>query len=401
MKYLKVGILVLGTGIATNAFAAGFATVDRGVVALGSGGTGTARADDPAANVYNPAAATTDEGFVVSAGAVLGFPSVTAKSDAWSVGSDADLVTPPMVHARFSNGDFAAGASLTVPFGSSVNWPVGWPGRFELRKAKLTDLRISAFGGASFGRFAVAAGPFVDIASLRIERALDFVEEEGETNIDMSAKGFGLSAALYFRPVDELALGLNYTSRSKLSFEGYADFSVPPEFSGRAADSKITTTMLLPDRVTLGALYAVSPELDLALDVELVLWSTVDRLALDFESETTADVVQPRNWHTTVVPRAGASYRPAVLEWLTVRGGLFLDPSPVPKDTVGPSSPDSLRFGLALGAGAEIAEGFAIDAGYQLIFLTGAKSEADSATLTGVEYSGLVNLIGLSATYRR
>ncbi len=396
---MKSKIALLLFLFAANADAAGFTTVDRGVVALGSGGTGTANAEDPAANVYNPAAATTDEGFVVSAGAVLGFPSVTAKSEAWSVGSDADLVTPPMLHARFSNGDFAAGASLTVPFGSSVNWPVGWPGRFELQKAKLTDLRISAFAGASFDRFAVAAGPFMDVASLLIERSLDFVEEEGQTQIDMRARGFGATIAAYFRPSDQLALGLNYTSRSKLSFSGYADFSVPPEFSGRAQDTKITSIVRLPDRITLGALYAVNEELKLSADLELVLWSTVDRLALDFESAETADVIQPRNWHTTVVPRIGGAYQ--VLDWFQVRGGMFLDPSPVPKDTVGPSSPDSLRFGLAFGAGAELASGFAIDAGYQLIFLTGAKSEAESATLSGVSYSGLVNLIGLSATYRR
>jgi long-chain fatty acid transport protein len=397
---VKRTIAVIAALLPTTALAAGFSTVDRGVVALGSGGTGTARASDPAANVYNPAAATTDRGFLVSAGMVLAFPSVTAKSDGWEQPSDKDLVTPPMLHVRFSNGDYAAGASLTVPFGSSVNWPVSWPGRFELTKAKLTDLRISAFGGAKVGDFAFAVEPFLDLASLRIERMLDFVEEEGTTALDMSGRGFGVTLAAFYRPIDPLSLGLTYQSRSKIDFEGYADFEVPPEFTGRAQDGKVRTSIKLPDRITFGALYQATEELDVALDLELVLWSTVDRLALDFESDATPDTIQARNWHTTIAPRIGGSYAPAALDWLTVRAGLFLDPSPVPKDTVGPSSPDSTRFGVALGAGAELIGGFTLDAGYQLIVLTGAKSEAESATLRDVSYSGLVQLFGLSASYR-
>lgn len=376
------------------AHAGGFTTVDRGVVALGSGGTGTARADDPAANVYNPAAAATDPGFVLSAGMVLGLPSITAESEAWEQASDKDLVTPPMLHARFGNGDYAAGASLTVPFGSSVNWPLSWPGRFELTKAKLTDLRISAFAGAKLGDFALAIAPFLDLASLRIERSLDFIDQEGRTEMELSGRGFGLSLAAYYEPIDALALGLTYHSRSKIDFDGYADFAVPAEFSGRAQDGKVTTSITMPDRLTFGALYQATEELDVALDLELVLWGTVDRLAIDFEAPEMDDVVQPRDWHTVISPRLGASYTPTALDWLTVRAGAYLDPSPVPKETVGPASPDSTRFGLTLGAGAKVSESFGFDAGYQLIFLTGAETPA------GVSYSGTVNLFGLSVNYR-
>lgn len=390
----KISIAILVAAAPGAAHAGGFTTVDRGVVALGSGGTGTARADDPAANVYNPAAASTDRGFVLSAGMVLGLPSITAKSDSFEQASDKDLVTPPMLHVRFGNGDYAAGASLTVPFGSSVNWPVSWPGRFELTKAKLTDLRISAFAGAKLGDFALAIEPFLDLATLRIERSLDFIDQEGTTAIDLAGRGFGVTLAAYYQVIDSFALGLTYHSRSKLDFDGYADFAVPAEFSGRAQDGKVTTSITLPDRITLGALYQASEEFDVALDLELVLWGTVDRLALDFEAPEMDDVVQPRDWHTTVSPRLGGSYQPNALDWLTVRAGAYLDPSPVPKETVGPASPDSTRFGLTLGAGAKISENFALDAGYQLIFLTGAETPA------GVSYSGTVNLFGLSASYR-
>jgi long-subunit fatty acid transport protein len=259
-------------------------------------------------------------------------------------------------------------------------------------------MRASGFLAYRFDRFAVAAGPFADFGSLQIVRALDFVDTEGKASIDTRATGFGASAAIFWRATDDFDLGLSYQSRSKLDFSGYATFVAPAEFKSIAANQALSTTMRLPDRLTLGALYLISEEVDLSADLELLLWSTMSSLVLDFTNPSTPSITEPRDWHTTIAPRIGATYGPRALSWLKVRGGAFLDPSPVPSTTVGPSSPDSTRIGLSLGASFMIFEGASLDVAYQQLFLTGASASGD--TMPGVRYGGNLQLLGASLTYR-
>lgn len=373
-----------------SAYAAGWSTADRSVEAMGTGGAGAARADDPAANVYNAAAGLMQPGLAASAGLIVAAPRLDAEGDGFTTGTDAGVSTPPLAHLRWSGEHFGLGASFSVPFGSQVVWPGDWAGRFDLVEARLRVLRTEAFVGGRFGPISFAAGPYFDVARLSFVKALDFVQTEGRTSIETTATGFGGQASLFYRPMDDLDLGLSYQSRTKLSFDGWADFDVPVEVAQRASDQRIGTELVLPDRFRLGALYRITDSVEVTADLEIVLWSTVKELALDFESEATTDQIQPRNWHTTVTPRVGAAWR--LLDFLTLRGGFFVDPSPVPAATVGASSPDSTRVGLSAGAGAELYEGIGLDLAYQLLLFTGA--EAESGEMAGVRYGGVAHLFG-------
>ncbi|MCK6545859.1 outer membrane protein transport protein [Myxococcota bacterium] len=389
-------ILSHGTGLA-----AGLATTDRSVAAMGSGGAGSVRFDDPASSAYNPATGVMSTGLTGSVGLVLAAAALEARGDGFDVASDGAPALPPMLHLRWGDGDLAFGASLTVPFGSRVVWPSDWPGRFELTAARLTVLRASAFGALRFGPVAIAAGPFVDRGTLALERRIDLVETEGTTSIDTRATGVGASVAVLVHAHDGLDVGLAWQSRSTLSFSGWADFDVPPELRGRAYDQELSTRLRLPDRLTLGARWVATPELELVADLELVLWSTVDRLVLDFSGATTPDVDQPRAWETTIVPRLGATLRPSALAWLAVRAGVFVDPSPVPSATASPSSPDSTRIGVSAGASFALMPRLSIDVAYQLALMTGVRSELETASLAaGVEYGGHVHLAGAALTLR-
>ncbi len=371
------------------ASAAGWSTADRSVTAMATGGAGAARTDDPGANAYNPAAGLFRPGLAAAAGVVIAAPILDATADGLDAGARG-VVTPPLLHLRWAGESFGLGASFSVPFGTQVVWPDGWAGRFELQQAHVQVFRTEAFAGGRLGPVSFAAGAFVDVARLSFLRALDFVDTEGSTSIETRAHGFGGEASVFVRAFDALDLGLSYQSRSRLAFSGWADFSVPPEFSAKAADQRLTTRVTLPDRFRLGALYRVTDTVEVVADLELVLWSTIDQLALDFENEETTDQVQPRNWKTTVAPRLGASWR--ALDFLTLRAGFFVDPSPVPRSTVGPASPDSTRIGLTAGAGLEIYGGLGLDLGYQLLLFTG--QEAESGEMAGVRYGGQVHLFG-------
>jgi long-chain fatty acid transport protein len=329
-----------------------------------------------------------DDGFAASVGLIVAAPDLEARGVSDGAAS---ISTPPMLHLRWSGETFGLGASFSVPFGSKVKWPDGWDGRFELEEARLQILRTEAFAGLRFGMVSFTLGGFVDVGRLGFVKAIDFVDAEGRTSLETSAIGFGGQASVSLR-IDGLDVGLSYQSRSRMGFDGYADFSVPAEFSVKAHDQRVSAELVMPDRFRLGVRYRITDTVDVMGDLELVLWSTVKELALDFEDEATTDQILPRNWRTTVVPRIGATWQ--AFDFLAIRGGVFVDPSPVPEATVSPSSPDSTRIGLSAGAGAEIYAGIGVDVAYQLLVFTGAKSV--TGDLAGTEYGGLAHLFGAS-----
>lgn len=374
------------------AWAGGFSTADKSAAAMGVGGSVTARADDPGVAAYNPGAALMQAGLHFAGGTLLAAPTLWASGDGWTASTEGGVSTPPHLFARWSGESIGAGLALTVPFGSQVRWPDDWPRRFELVEAKLTVLRVTGYAGWHDERFAVAVGPFVDLGSLSLGRALDFIEAEGQVAVQTHAVGVGVTLGAFARVVDDLDVGLAYTSRSSLSLEGWADFTTPPELRGRATDSEVSARIVTPDRLALGALWRPADGWDVSLDLELYLWSTVDELVLDFAVETMSDSRQPRDWSATVTPRAGASY--AALDWLRVRAGVFVDPSPVPASTLGPSSPDSTRVGVALGAGLALGARVGLDVGYQLLVFTGQTSTLEA--VSGVAFDGTAHLVGAS-----
>ncbi|MEQ9496087.1 MAG: outer membrane protein transport protein [Deltaproteobacteria bacterium] len=392
MKKYIVTSLLLFPGVALGA---GWSTTDQSVAAMGAGGAGAANAEDPGANTYNAAAGMMSPGLAASLGVVIAAPSLSATGDGFSAKSG-DVSLPPHLHVRFMGERFGIGASVTVPFGSQIEWPEDWEGRFDLRSAQMRVVRASAFLSGRYEFLSFAVGPHFDTAKLGFVRSIDFVDTEGTAAIETQANGIGVSASVFARPFAALDVGLSYASRTKLSFEGFADFDAPPEFSGRVQDGAISTSVTLPDRFRLGARYRPATDWEVLADLELTLWSTVDRLDLDFASEDTDDIEQLRNWKTTLTPRVGARY--AVLDFLDVRAGAYFDPSPVPSQTVGPGSPDSSRVGLTAGAGLKLIEQVRVDLGYQFVLFTG--SDGTSESTSTVQYDGAVHLVGASVAAR-
>jgi hypothetical protein len=119
--------------------------------------------------------------------------------------------------------------------------------------------------------------------------------------VDTSGTGFGGVAGIYGGHGDWSG-GLSYQSRSKLAFEGWADFETPPELSRSARDQPVRTTVTLPDRLVLGAAWRGLADLTVSADLELTLWSTVDALVVTFEDEAMAPLEDQRRWRTTVTP---------------------------------------------------------------------------------------------------
>jgi long-chain fatty acid transport protein len=381
--------------VPATARAGGFEVAQQGTAADGTGHAGVARDDDASIAHFNPAAAADGEGLRLAVGIALAFPSIHAEATdgSWQADSESAPVTPPHLYASYARDEWAAGLAANVAFGSGVEWPADWPGRFEIVSSEVRFFRFAPFFAWRFGDVSLAAGLHVDAGSLRIARSLDFIDVEGNVIVLLSGWGLGGHAALHWRASDTVDLGLRYVSRSPLSLSGDANFTTPDEFQARAPDQHATADWTLPDRLVAGVSVQAGA-LRLVGDVGVTMWQVNDELVIDFENEMTPDAVQHNDWSAAVAVRAGAEY---VLEdrW-TLRAGGYFDGSPANEQTLAPSSPDSDRVGFTLGAGAALGD-FRIDLFYELLFLLGAESRSDDAQLA--RYSGVAHVVGLGVQW--
>jgi long-chain fatty acid transport protein len=389
-----IGILLL-LAAGRPASAGGFAVAEQSAVAGGTGGAGTAREGDPGAAWYNPAALVDGAGVRFGAGLVAVLPSLRAEAmdDSWTERTENGASPLPSLQASWASGDWAAGLSLGIPFGARVAWPEGWAGRHEIIESRLVVARAAPFVGWRRGALRVAGGLHLDLGQMQVSRTLDFVDTDGDVQVDLRGAGVGVHLAAFVRATPDLDLGLTYKGRTRLRLEGEADFTAPDAFSVKTADQNASSSLTLPDRLTGGAAWRRGAWTLLA-DLELTAWQVRDEVVIDFEQDQTPDVRQQADWHATVTVRAGAEWRRGL--WVA-RGGVYRDPAPSPTATLSPSSPDAPRLGGALGLGRAFGPAWAVDAFYGYLHLGERQSENPESM--AARYGGHAHLIGAGLSF--
>lgn len=379
-----------------TAHAGGFAIGEQSVVASGSGGASTAREGDAGAAWYDPAALIDGGGWRAGVNVVAAMATLEASDPdgAWSSETEGGVSPLPNLHAAYASGAWGGGVSIGVPYGGNVVWPADWEGRHEIVSSQLQVVRIAPFAGWTRGKLRLAGGVHVDLGHLAIQRGLDFIDVEGTVQIDLRGAGLGADASAWY-DAGAVDLGVAYKSRTRIGLRGEADFTAPDAFSERLVDQHASSTLNLPDRLALGATWRRGPVTALA-DVEVTLWGVNEQLVVDFDEEQTPDATQVNDWKTTVALRGGAEYARGKL---TARAGAYYDPTPTRADHMAPSSPDSSRLGLTLGASYPVSSGVMLDASYgymQLLGQTSTNPEALMAT-----YGGSAHFAGLAVRVAR
>lgn len=382
-----VGVVTVHGTVAAGGFAIG----EQSVVAAGSGGASTARDGDPGAAWYNPAALADGAGWRVGLNVVAAMASLHAEDPggAWSADTQGGVSPVPNVHLGWARGAWAAGTSVGVPYGGNVVWPDDWAGRNEIVSSQLQVVRIAPFVGWRRDALRLAGGVHVDLAHMAIHRGLDFVDTTGDVLIDLRGAGVGVDVSAWY-DLGAVDVGLSYKSRTSVPLSGEADFTAPDAFAMKLADQHASSRLELPDRVALGAAWTRGAVTALA-DVEVTAWGVNDELVVDFANETTPNARQVNRWKTTTALRAGAEVRRGRL---TARGGAFYDPTPTRTDTMAPSSPDSSRVGISLGASYPVSREVLVDASYGFMHLLGATSENPEAI--EASYGGNAHFLGLA-----
>ena len=383
-------LLLLLLVSSSPALAGGLAVGQQNAVSAATGGAGAGRDDTAGAAWHAPAALADGGGLRLGVSLALARPSLEARATdgSWTTENEGAWSTPPHIDASYAQGRWAAGIALGVPFGGGVTWPAMWPGATQSVQTNLMVLRAAPFAAWSFGKLRIGAGVHVDAARLQIKRNLDFIDTQGNVRLDLAAQGVGVDASAYYQARADLGIGLAFRSRTKLEFDGNANFTAPDAFASKTPDQTAKTTMTMPDMLVLGAHYTRGAYAFVA-DLEYANWSVNRRTTVTFANASTPQAIQENDWHDTLTVRGGGEW---TKDKLVVRGGAYYDPSPVPAEHLTPSSPDASRLGLTAGASYRLASAWTADVFAERMWLL--RRETTSPETMSATYGGTAIVLG-------
>ena len=354
------------------ASASGFYRFQHGGRATGQVGAFTARADDPGAVFYNPAAITHLPGLQLQGG--LDFNNATDDYESRTAGTKGAahrIEFPPSIYLTWNDdrlGRWSLGLGLDTPYWYSVNWDsLGFAPRYLAREVELNlfelhpvvayalDDHWSVGGGVRYLKGSFKQG----VNSLPQDFDLGGTPFTTEVLLDASSDvdGFGFDAGVHYTTA---VWGWGAVYRSAVTVDGGGDLrrsarELPADAAAAQAllaqlpGSSLSQGLDLPAELRGGVWVAPYPELRVELDLTYQAWG-------DFQQSysgpaapgTPVAVVQRGGWDDTLGARLAVEGD--VNDSITVFGGLALDPSPVPSSRVDPAFPrgDATVYGVGM-----------------------------------------------------
>jgi long-chain fatty acid transport protein len=387
--------------------AQGFQVNLQGQIQQGMGGAGTACIQDGAAVFFNPGGMS----FLKGNSANIGVSPVITngvfldKSTNLKYETNSPVSYPFAAYGVFEVNDSSKlkmGLGIYTPFGSTVSWNDDWAGHFVLTRLQLQAIffqptlsyKINKMLGIGVG-FVYASG------KVNLQKDLPLTNANGNyghAELKGAANGYGFNAGIYFQPIEKISIGLTYRSQVKMKVsEGDATFDVPASLSANFPNGKFTSTLPLPQVLTLGLGYRATEKLLFALDVNYVGWKIYDTLAFDYKNNTSSllDTKSARNYKNTFAFRFGTQYK--LNEKLILRLGFAYGMSPIQNGYVTPETPDADRINYTAGVGYQFTKNFGLIASF--LFTQLKRTDTNLETNLSGTYKTNVFAPGLALTY--
>lgn len=414
-----VGLCLLAPG---SAGASGYGLNENSARIMGMGGAFTAVANSPGAIYANPAGIAQLDGLQLEVGVTLVAPSATYRGTSpdgehdVEVGGVDHLFPRPSMHATFRLHErVTVGLGLYVPYGLTMEWPetvkvngkeTGWWGRSLVRKVTLETVYVNPTVGVQLhDRLYLGAGFTVAAAAVTLERSVTLSSDPAD-DVDFTMSGddvaFGVTAGMLVKVIPKLLnVGLCFRGGVAFTFEGQAAFTkggsaaaVPAGLRSKLSDGGGGAELTTPHVVSFGAAAFPARGLTISFNLDVITWSSYDRLQIAFTDTPELNTSEVKDWHNTLAVRLGAEYE--LFSWLPIRLGFVFDQSPVPETTLSPDLPDGDRYIFNLGVGFRW-RSLRADLAYMFLF-TGEVPTAQNNNLVGT-YEASAHLVGLSLGY--
>ena len=380
-------------GTASLATAAGLKVNEQGAKAMAMGNAFTAQADDPSALFYNPAGIAFLKGGQFSLGTVNIFVPSTEFSGTTAISGDSpsagsapvfekakqDLFIAPNLYATYSfeSMPLSVGLAINAIYPLAKSWDDSSAFRNQIMNIAVKPINFQPTVAYRFDslNLAVAWGLDVTRALVTMQTmpysagpaGTNTAYELGLMGLDGTATDVGWNAGLKWQALPSLSFGAAYRSEIDLKIKGNGNFlaTTPAGFSiigmttgatspysrTRAA-STVSTTITLPDALSLGVAWKPTNKLTLEFDAERTGWSSFKTLEFKFDSPQFSNFNnKPKalDWKDVWCYKAGGQY--ALTENIDLRAGYMYDKNPIPDSTLGPLLPDADRHSFSIGQG--------------------------------------------------
>lgn len=263
-----------------------------------------------------------------------------------------------------------AANAIPIGGGNTVTWEDAVTGGYLAQGATLEQ--------------AQAAGTAAEEARQGLERAqaLHGHKLKGDLEDDLN---YSFNAGILYQVHQNLSMGLTYRGRTDTNFKGdlYLD--------GHKTGTKLKLHYDHPQQVQFGIRYITEHKISLELDSVWTNWSIGKNQDVSLNPDFNGKIVDhhDRNWNDTFQIRFGVEYD--LNKAITLRGGYFYDPSPIPDYAFDLMWPDGDRKTYSCGAGFNISEKFSIDTIFEYAYSENTRSiggESDNLNHSYNPYAG-------------
>jgi len=295
------------------------------------------------------------------------------------------------------------GLSIVSPAGLSKRWQSA-PAIYTAEEFTLRTVEINPSVALPIGdKAAIALG----IRAIYSEGVVKSTSPMASRDMKGDSIDLGYNIALAYRPTSELEMAVAYRSNVDLSVEGDADLSYTGTLGGSVplatytSSSSASVTVPVPALLSVAVAYTLPSETTLELVYERNFWSEYKELDFDYGESVNAvtNIVfgtpVAKKWRDTDVFRLGITQK---LDKLTLMGGLLIDESPVPNETLGFELPDSDSFSVSLGARYQMSE--KINIGFGALYSIREDKKVSNASLDGEFSNSNVLMVSSALEYR-
>jgi long-chain fatty acid transport protein len=411
----KLMIVILSSCMATGAFAGGYRVSLQGQKALAMGHTGVALDESAEAIFFNPAGITGIEAEtdVVGGLTLLTGSTIYQNSDTNAEAeTDNPLGTPLNGYfAQHLNDELSWGFGVYTPYGNKVEWPTDWQGSHLVNYIELQAVFLQPTIAYKISETtSIGFGPNYVIGAVEFNRNLSTSLTDGKgdrTNVTIEASNvaaWGYNLGFQTKPSDELSIGVSYRSQVDLEARNEsADFqNVPIALQALFPDTKFDADLLLPAELTIGLAYKLSDQTLIAFDINRTYWDEYKELVIEFDNAAGTSV-NARNYKDSSIYRVGVQH--LLDEKWTLRGGLYLDESPVQDGYFAPETPRNDSIGYTAGATYQVSKNMAVDISFLLLKFAAVTNSYDFYLESGVPapfegtYKSTATSLGLGLSY--
>jgi long-chain fatty acid transport protein len=416
--------------------AAGFRINEQGAKAMGMANAFAAQADDPSALYYNPAGIAFLKGTQISLGSLIiavpqtEYNGTTPITGNLPLGNGAspvfekakrDLFISPSIYATYSleNMPLTFGLGVNSIYPLAKSWDSSGAFRNQIENISIKPINFQPTAAYRFDdwNLAVAAGLDVTHSIVTLQKSAHTSSigpggvgapygafELGELGVDGTATDVGYNLGLLWKPRKDLSFGAAYRSEITLHITGDANFlatspaglslmgidytTLPSSaipFTRTRFTSTASTTITLPDSLTLAVAWKPLEKLTLEFDAERTGWSSYNKLEIAFDAASKLNAFNnkpsPKNWNDVWAYRVGGQY--AYSKNIDLRAGYAYDTNPIPDATLGPELPDSDRHNVTMGMGIHN-DNVALDCAYMWVhWVDRTSNNQDQISLSG------------------